>query len=188
MPRHRSPHNRRELGRRLERCRCARLHDAARDAPREPLLAEPVDGVGDLFLVRPAQQIRGGRARRRVHPHVERVVALKAESAPLGLELIRRHPHVGQRAVDAIDPPGLQNRRNRPIIRVHKLYAIAVLAQRLGGDAQRRGIAVEPDDLRRARFEQRERMAAHPHGAIDEDAALFGLQKGEHFARHHGLV
>ena len=188
VPRHRSSHNRGELSGRLERRRFARLHDAARDAPRESLLAEPVDRVRDLCLFRAAQQLRGGRARCRVHPHVERVFALEAEPAPFGFELIRRHAHVGQRAVDAIDPAGLQYRRDRPIIRVHELHAIAVPAQRLGGDAQRGRIAIEPDHLRRSGFEQRERVPAHAHGAIDEHAALFGLQKREHLARHHRLV
>ena len=50
------------------------------------------------------------------------------------------------------------------------------------------GSRSRPITLRRAGLEQRERVPAHPDGAIDEHAAFLRLQKGEHFARHHRLV
>jgi hypothetical protein len=187
-PRHCSSHDRRQLRSRLERGCGPRLHDAPRDSPRVPLLAKLINRIGDLRFLSTAQQLGCGRAGRRVHSHVERIVALKAEPAAFGFELIGRHAHVRQGAVDTLDSAGLKNRRDRPIIRVHELYAIAVFVQRLGRDAQRRGSRSSPITLAGPGFEQGECMPAHADRAIHEDAALLRLQERDRLARHHRFV
>ncbi len=66
---------------------------------------------------------------------------------------------------------------DRAIVGVHQLDAIAPRRQRFAGAGERVEVAIEADEARRARFEQRARVAAEADGAVDEQAAVaFGPQ------------
>ena len=71
---------------------------------------------------------------------------------------------------------------------MHELDAIAPRRQRLAGELERVAVAIEADEPRRARFEQRARVAAEADRAVDEEAAAFGLQHLEHLGGHDGHV
>ena len=65
-----------------------------------------------------------------------------------------------------------------------ELDAVAPRRERVAGARQRVEIAVEADDARGARFEQRARMAAEPDRAVDEQPALLGAQILQDFGGH----
>ena len=121
-------------------------------------------------------------AGRAIHPHVERLVALEAESAARFVELHRRDAEIGERAVDERDAAAVEHvverrgSRRGPARRDRPRRDSVARAQR-----QRVAIAIEADEPRRARFEQRARVAAEAHRTIDEDAAAFRTQLPQHF-------
>src|SRR5438552_19126410 len=51
------------------------------DSPRPPFLSEFVNHIGKLALVEVVYHLFGGTLTLRVHPHVERSIRLKTESA-----------------------------------------------------------------------------------------------------------
>src|ERR1700736_1886634 len=72
------------------------------DSPRPPFLSEFVNHIGKLALVEVVYHLFGGTLRPRVHPHLERSIPLKPESAPRIVELQTAHADVGQNAVRKI--------------------------------------------------------------------------------------
>src|ERR1700761_546516 len=70
------------------------------DSPRPPFLSEFVNHIGKLSLVEVVYHLFGGTLRLRVHPHVERSIRLKTESALCIVELQAAHSDVGQNTVD----------------------------------------------------------------------------------------
>ena len=86
----------------LRRARASTI--ALRDAGGEPLLAVLADDLLELALVDPPQEIAGGLARARVHPHVERPVVPEREPALGAVELRRRDAEIDQEAVDRDHP------------------------------------------------------------------------------------
>jgi hypothetical protein len=95
---HRAPHDLRELQRARDGRHGARRDDRLRDAAREPLFAELRDHLLQLPLVRMRHEIRGRRAMRGVHAHVERTVLGEAETARRIVELRRGDAEVEQHA------------------------------------------------------------------------------------------
>src|SRR5579864_2680892 len=69
------------------------------DSPRPPFLTEFVNQIGEMLFVEPIYHLIGGALAVRVHPHVERPIRLKAESAVPALELQGADAEVGQDAV-----------------------------------------------------------------------------------------
>src|SRR5580692_7614772 len=69
------------------------------DSPRPPFLSEFVNHIGKLSLVEVVYHLFGGTLAMRVHPHVERSIRLKTESARRIIELQAAHSNVGQDAV-----------------------------------------------------------------------------------------
>ncbi len=160
---------------------CRAIDDGARHLPRPPLFAELVDHVGELFLVDPIDQVRGGLAPRAIHPHVERLVAAKTETAALGVELHRRHAEIRQHprhladAVARRAPRRSRDSRRAPASRDRRTR------ERLARDGERVGVAIDPDQPRRATLEQHPRVTAEADRAIDESAAALRLQERSHF-------
>src|SRR5439155_2724800 len=111
-----------------------------------------------------------------VHAHVERLVALKAESASLRVELQRRDPEVGERPVDDGDAAAVEHLVDRSIVGVHELDPVAPWGQRRASDGERVEVAVEANQARRAGFEQRACMSAEADGTVDEQTAALGPQ------------
>src|SRR5579862_9216784 len=70
------------------------------DSPRPPFLSEFVNHIGKLSLVEVVYHLFGGTLRLRVHPHIERSIRLKTESARRIVQLQAAHSDVGQQTVD----------------------------------------------------------------------------------------
>src|SRR6266446_1102790 len=70
------------------------------DSPRPPFLSEFVNHIGKLALVEVVYHLFGGTLRPRVHPHVERSIRLKTESACCIGKLQTADAEVGQQTVD----------------------------------------------------------------------------------------
>ena len=64
---------------------------------------------------------------------------------------------------------------------MHQRHAIAKRLERRARQRQRVGVAIDPDQPRRAGFEHHARVAAEADRAIDEDAAALRLQQRAHF-------
>src|ERR1039458_9924696 len=70
------------------------------DSPRPPFLSEFVNHIGKLALVEVVYHLFGGTLTLRVHPHVERSIRLKTESARGIGKLQAAYADVGQQTVD----------------------------------------------------------------------------------------
>src|SRR5579863_5343671 len=96
------------------------------DSPRPPFLSEFVNHIGKLSLVEVVYHLFGGTLRLRVHPHVERSIRLKTESARRIVQLQAAHSDVGQDAVNRcwlhsfrnLCEGAMQQRDLRPILLV----------------------------------------------------------------------
>ena len=174
-----APHDRRQLSGGLDRRPAPRVDDRPRDAARIPLFAVLKDRVGQLALARRGHQIGGRLASAAVHPHVERLVALKAESAAGRVELQRRHAEIGERAVDERDAEAIEHGVEGAEVGVHEIDPFQPRRQRLARAPERVEVAVESDDPGGAGRQQRARVPAEADRTIDEDAAALGLQVTE---------
>ena len=134
------------------------------------------------------EESRGRLAARSIHPHVQRLVTLKAEAAARRFELKGREAEVGERAVHERRLAAIEDVAERPVVRVHQFDSIAPRQEPRARDPQRVQVAVEADEPRRARFEQRAGVSAEADGAIDEQAAAFGTQNAQHLGGHHRHV
>src|SRR5271157_58744 len=126
------------------------------DSPRPPFLSEFVNHIGKLSLVEVVYHLFGGALGMRVHPHVERSVRLKTESARRVVQLQAADSEVGENAVGPqpsdLSQPGkgtLPQLNQRPI-RLFKFGFAEV--RRPKSDArslQRRRILIEPNQMSR---------------------------------------
>ena len=132
--------------------------------------------------------VGGRRSGSRVHPHIERLVALKAEAAALGIELQRRHAEVGERAVNGGDTARVEHLRKRPVVGVRELDPIAPRRERVACARQRLRIAIESDQPGGATGENLRGMAAEPDRTIEEDSATPGSEIAQHFVAQDGDV
>src|SRR6266446_5340938 len=69
------------------------------DSPRPPFLSEFVNHIGKLALVEVVYHLFGGALRPGVHPHVQRPIRLKTESACGIVKLQTAHSEVCENAV-----------------------------------------------------------------------------------------
>src|ERR1700757_4331918 len=69
------------------------------DSPRPPFLSEFVNHIGKLALVEVVYHLFGGALRPRVHPHVQRPIRLKTESARDIVKLQTAYAEVSKKAV-----------------------------------------------------------------------------------------
>src|SRR5439155_18225114 len=97
--RDRAADNRRELTGGRDRRGAPRLDDGARDPPREALFAVLKNRVRQIAFIGARDDIRRRFAGGAIHPHIERLVALETEPPTRRIELQRRDPEVGERAV-----------------------------------------------------------------------------------------
>ena len=124
-----SPHDVRQLPRRLDQSRLLDVDDRARHAPRVTLLTELVDHVCERLLVDGCQHLGRGRSTRCIHAHVERLVPPEAEAATWRVELQRRHTQIRQHPVDVSDTPCVQHVFETAIVRVDDFNCAAGVAQ-----------------------------------------------------------
>ena len=146
------------------------------------------DHVGEIHFPGFPNQVGRGRPAAAIHPHVERLVAPKAEAAALGVELQRRHAKVGERAVDRLDPARGEHVGDRAVVGVHELDAIAERRQAAGRERERIGVTVEADDPRRARFEQCAGVTSETDGTIHEQAAAISREVPQDLGGEDRLV
>ena len=139
----RPAHDRRQPACRIDRRLAPRGDERAGNAARETLFAVRVNRVGQLLLGAAGDEIGGGLSRAAIHAHVERLVALKAESPAGCVELHRRHAEIGERAVDERDAALIEDVFNRSIVGVHQIHAI--------GERRERGARLRSARLRRDR-------------------------------------
>src|SRR6478752_5154452 len=69
------------------------------DSPRPPFLTELVNRIREIFFAHAVYHLIGGALALRVHPHVERPIRLKTESARRVAELQRTYAQVRQQPV-----------------------------------------------------------------------------------------
>ena len=158
------------------------------DPARIPFFAVLEDHVGERLLVGGRNQVGCGRSLRAVHPHVQRIVAPEAEAAAFSFELHRGHTQIRQRSVDAGNATLVEHARQVAIIRVHQLHAVTEPGERFRRNPQRLRVAIESEDARRSGLEQRSRVAAQAHGAIDEQPASRWREECHRFGDHHRFV
>jgi len=117
-------HNRRQAAGRVDRCLAACGDEGARNATGETFLAVGVNRVGQLLLGAARDKARRRFSGAPIHAHVERLVALKAESAAGRLKLHRGHAEVRQRAVHELNAALIEHVLNRSIVGVHEIHSI----------------------------------------------------------------
>src|SRR5260370_13731732 len=117
------------------------------DSPRPPFLSEFVNHIGKLSLVEVVYHLFGGALGPRVHPHVERAIRLKTESARGIVQLQAAHSDVGE---DSVDPCCLLARRNlcEGSLQQRDLRPICALGCEFSArDFQRCWIFIEPNQM-----------------------------------------
>ena len=148
---------------RLAACgRASRISSTSRALLRERLLGPlPDDRLDDppgvlLLAVRAqdahqfagrvgVEHVGGARARRLVHPHVERGVLRVGEAAVGLVELHGGDAEVEQDALDARDAEPVEHLGQLVVDRVHQRGAVGVGGEPLAGESQRLRVAVEAD-------------------------------------------
>ena len=78
--------------------------------------------------------------------------------------------------------------RMHPVVGVHERDAIRKGVQGALRDRNRVGVAVNPDQPRRAAFEQHPRVAAEADRGVDESAAALGLEQRSHLVEQNRNV
>src|ERR1700739_436788 len=81
------------------RCYRPRADNGSGDSPRPPFLSEFVNHIGKLALVEVVYHLFGGTLGPRVHPHVERSLRLKPESARCIVQLQTADSDICKQAV-----------------------------------------------------------------------------------------
>jgi hypothetical protein len=183
-----APHDCSQLAGGDDRLFAARLDDRPGNPARVALFAKAIDRVGQLGFGRTRDEICRGLSARRIHSHVQRLVALEAEAAARSIELQRRDSEIRERSVDLLDAARAEYGVNRAVIGVHELDTIAKRRQTGARCGERMRIAVEAEHACGAGLEQRLRVAAEADGAVDEQAASFRAQERERLGREHGDV
>jgi hypothetical protein len=161
----------------LRNCSCNRLS--------KPFLTIAADDLRQ-FTDRCARDESGrALAARRIHPHVERAVVAKRESARRILELGRRHAEIEQHAVDAIDRERIEHVGQFGEPRAAEREARVADRTRCGFGVR---IAVDRDEpaaggeLR----EDRARVAATAERSVDVDALGADRKRRERFSEEYG--
>ena len=163
----------------------ARRHDGAGDGAGAALLAEQKDDVGEIALGALRDHVGGGRTGR-AHAHVERPVEAEREAALGRVELHGRHAEIEHDAVDRFDPEIAGDAVERGEFAFDQGQAPGRGFDLGLRRRNRRGVAIDADDLRVRRREDRRRIAAGAEGAVDVDAAVMGSEVGDDLAQQHG--
>ena len=106
-----------------------------------------------------------------------RALAAKAEAAGVLVQLQGGDADVDERAVDALPARLVQGLRKLGEAAVHGVHAAAEGSKPLPGNAERLGVAVEPQQLQPGMgFEQGPAVSAQPQGAVEELRAVHSGQ------------
>ena len=82
----------------------AHFHDLAGDAARGWFFAVFAENAGQFFLAVAVDDFRGRQFATRIHPHIERAVAHKTETAISIFKLARGNAEIEERAADLRNP------------------------------------------------------------------------------------
>jgi hypothetical protein len=80
--------------------------------------------------------------------------------------------------------PAVEHLVDVPVVGVDELDAVVPWRESFAGACERIQVAVETDDARGARFEQRARVPAEADGAVDEEPALLGPKMMQDLGGH----
>jgi hypothetical protein len=83
------------------------------------LFTELKDHVRQVRFRHMCEQVGGRFTSRRIHAHVERFVAAKAEAASVSLQLHRRHAQISEHACHLADTTGVEHGSQMSIVGVH---------------------------------------------------------------------
>ena len=145
------------------------MDDRTGDTARVPLLAVLKDAVGECCLIDVPKEVRGRRPGAPVHPHIERLIATKAEAASRRIQLDRRHADIGEGAVDPFEATCVQQSVELPKIGVHELDLPLPGLEGPRREGQDIRVPVQTHHPFGAGLEQRAGVPARTDRAIDED-------------------
>src|SRR6266487_3889512 len=119
------------------------------DSPRPPFLSEFVNHIGKLTLVEVVYHLFGGTLATRVHPHIERSIRLKAESARRIVELQAAYADVGQDPVHAARLLPFRNFRERAVQQRYFRPVWLMRCELFARDRERCRIFIEANQMSR---------------------------------------
>src|SRR5947207_15822566 len=105
----------------------AHLHELARDAPRGRFFAHFAEEAREIFLAVFVDDFGSGQLLARIHPHIQRPIALETETALGVFELSRRNAQIKDRAADLCQTELIEHGIGVAEIRLSKSDAIAVV-------------------------------------------------------------
>ncbi len=188
----RRPHQLGQLRGRGQRGGAAGAVDRLGDPPGEALLAVLAQHPGELGDRVVVDDVAGGGAGGRVHPHVQRRVLGVGEPALGEVELHRGDTEVEQHAVHAVEPERGEHLGHPVVHGVHEVGAPGESRQPGAAALERRRVAVEPDEGElRVRLEQRLGVPAQPQRGVDDGGGPVRQRRGEqgeHALEQHGHV
>lgn len=177
-----------QVGRCLNGLIGAAKHNGAGDRSTGRLFAILEEQVGELVFVERRDEIGRRRSHGSVKSHVERTIALEAESAAVVGQLIRRKPKVEQNAVDPLNAELIQDFRQLGIAGLFQNAARIV--QDFGRLSEHHRVAIEADQLSGGTevFEENAAMTAGSDSAIHHDQSRRNLEELNDFPYQDGTV
>src|SRR3954471_13684112 len=121
----------------------ALLDQLTGDAARGRFFAEIAEKPDQLFFAVGVNDVGGRRLAPRVHPHIERAVALNAETALAIFELARRDTEIEQRTANRGDAQLIEDFSRFAEIALPKRHAPAEFRKPLGRVTDGIGVLVE---------------------------------------------
>ena len=112
----------------------------------------------------------------------------KLNPPPLGLELQRGAPEVGEGPVYPLDAQPVEHVVEAAVVGVHEVHAILPGGEAAAGEREHVGVAIEPEDAGRPRLEQGRRVPAGPHRAVDDEAPARRIEELDRLGPQDRLV
>ncbi len=165
-----------------------RVDDRARDPARGSLLAVFVQNPRELGLAFAVDEIGRGERLLGVHPHVERTVEAKAETARWIVERQAAHSKICYNRIDAIVAGPIENRVDRSEVGMMQTNSRAEASQPLARDGKRRRVSIESDEARLGRVQQSLGMAAGSDRRIHDRARTPRHKQRADLGHHHRNV
>lgn len=170
---------------------CTTLSDhRASDTARLGLFSEFSKDLFQVFLRCKVHKFRGGGTGD-PHPHVERTVTLKTETALGAVELQRRHTEIGVDTRGGRFPGSVLVPDRLEIAKVafDAAHAAAELREPLPSHNESSRIAIDPEQPRlREAVEKRVGVATETQSAVDEKPAGPGFKPTESLVEENGLM
>src|SRR5881394_3773868 len=170
----------RERERFAKRRSFAHFHDHARDASRGRFFAQLTKETGQLVFGVIVYDCRGGEARSRVHPHVERTVSNETEPALRVFELPGRNTQIKKRASNGGNPELVENTICVSEICLPHDDAPANMRQTLGHVTECVRILIQSENIG-ATFQKRFSVPAATTRSVEDQRTCFRLEQFKDF-------